>query len=203
MSDPIAPSPESLHELRRQIGGLVLTPDDADYGTAIASWNVVGIHRAAVVVIPEDASDVAAAVRFAADANLGIGVQATGHGFVLPVDGLLIVTFDESDAEAVSKPGGGLSLTYEGKSCCGQQPGPNLGAFPETVQSGRDTLTFESFGGDRIGTVLISPAIKPGIVSSEPYNHYALLKSLEDLFGISEHLGYAGQAGLKGFGRDV
>jgi hypothetical protein len=92
MSDPAAPSAESLNELRRRIGEQVLTPNDADYGTAIASWNVVGIHTPVVVVIPKDASDVAAAVRFAADANLGIGVQATGHGFVLPVDGLLIVT---------------------------------------------------------------------------------------------------------------
>jgi FAD binding domain len=44
------------------------------------------------VVIPADASDVAAAVRCAADAGLGIGVQSTGSGPVCQVDGMLIVT---------------------------------------------------------------------------------------------------------------
>ena len=34
------------------------------------------------------------------------------------------------------------------------------------------------------------------------YNHYSLLRSIEDLFGLS-HLGYAGQAGLASFGSDV
>jgi len=32
--------------------------------------------------------------------------------------------------------------------------------------------------------------------------HYALLRSLEDLFGL-DHLGFAAQAGLKPFGNDV
>jgi hypothetical protein len=50
--------------------------------------------------------------------------------------------------------------------------------------------------------VLISPFIKPGTVSKMPYNHYSLLRSLEDLFGL-DHLGYAGQAGLKAFGTDI
>ncbi|MDQ1361756.1 MAG: hypothetical protein QOJ44_2133 [Acidimicrobiaceae bacterium] len=92
MPDRPTPSPESLDELRRQVSGRVLTADDANYAIAIASFNVVAVHTPAVVVVAEDASDVAAAVRFAADADLGVGVQATGHGSVLPVDGLLIVT---------------------------------------------------------------------------------------------------------------
>jgi phosphatidylinositol-3-phosphatase len=39
-------------------------------------------------------------------------------------------------------------------------------------------------------------------VSNVPYNHYSLLRSIEDVFGLA-HLGYAGQAGLASFGRDV
>jgi hypothetical protein len=50
--------------------------------------------------------------------------------------------------------------------------------------------------------VLVSPLIKPGTVSKTPYNHYALLKSIEDFFDL-RHLGYAGQKGLKSFGRDI
>ena len=43
-----------------------------------------------------------------------------------------------------------------------------------------------------------------------PYNHYSLLRTLEDLFGLSTggfdgkgHLGYAGAADQKAFGSDV
>jgi hypothetical protein len=57
-------------------------------------------------------------------------------------------------------------------------------------------------GGGRIGAVLISRFVKPGTVSNVPYNHYSLLRSIEDMFGL-DHLGYAGQQGLKPFGADV
>ena len=39
-------------------------------------------------------------------------------------------------------------------------------------------------------------------MSTDPYNHYSLLRSVEDNFGLP-HLGYAGQAGLQPFGADV
>jgi hypothetical protein len=48
----------------------------------------------------------------------------------------------------------------------------------------------------------LSRFIKPGTVSNVPYNHYSLLRSIEDVFGL-RHLGYAGQPGLASFGRDV
>ncbi len=57
-------------------------------------------------------------------------------------------------------------------------------------------------GGGRIGAVLLSPYIRPGTVSTRPYNHYALLRSVEDIFGL-DHLGFAGQKGLQPFGADV
>ena len=56
--------------------------------------------------------------------------------------------------------------------------------------------------GGRVGAVLLSRFIRPGTVSDAPYNHYSMLKSVEDLFSLP-HLGYAGQAGLAGFGTDV
>jgi hypothetical protein len=57
-------------------------------------------------------------------------------------------------------------------------------------------------GGGRTGTVAISPWVEPGSTNDSPYNHYSLLRSLEDLFGLA-HLGYAGQGGLRPFGSDV
>jgi len=50
--------------------------------------------------------------------------------------------------------------------------------------------------------VLLSPFIRPGTVSDTPYNHYSLLRSIEDIFRLS-HLGYAAQADLAIFGKDV
>jgi hypothetical protein len=50
--------------------------------------------------------------------------------------------------------------------------------------------------------VLLSPYIQPGSVNQTPYNHYSLLRSVEDIFGLP-HLAFAAQDGLKPFGADV
>jgi len=91
-------------------------------------------------------------------------------------DGLLIVTFDEgTDAAA----------------CCG-----------ETKPAGAPQPGKFGPGGGRIGAVVVSPFVKAGSVSNVPYNHYSLLRSIEDWFGLP-HLGYADQHGLSAFGADV
>ena len=83
--------------------------------------------------------------------------------------------------------------------------------------------THPTPGGGDTGSVLISPFIKPGTVSTTFYNHYSWLRTMEDLFNVSSgddhtvlpagtvsggldgqgHIGYAAQAGLRPFGRDV
>lgn len=93
-------------------------------------------------------------------------------------DGLLIVTFDEA-------------MNSDATSCCNEPTGPNT---PSPGISGP--------GGGRIGAVLVSPFIKGGTVNDTPYNHYSMLRSVEDLLGLP-YLGYAGQTGLKAFGTDV
>jgi hypothetical protein len=50
--------------------------------------------------------------------------------------------------------------------------------------------------------VLLSPFIAPGTVSAEDYNHYSLLRSVEDAFALP-HLGYAAAPGLRPFGSDI
>ncbi|MGB8841678.1 MAG: alkaline phosphatase family protein, partial [Aliidongia sp.] len=76
-------------------------------------------------------------------------------------------------------------------------------AFPQrNSYKGNDYIT-QSFGGDRIGAVLISPFIGPGTTSTTGYNHYSLLKTLEDLFHLGGHLGYAAQNELPRFGADI
>jgi hypothetical protein len=122
-------------------------------------------------------------------------------------DGLLIITFDEADIEydydAATKT---LSVTGgDATACCNEQPGPNVPAYRADAGGARTAINGPGLigaGGGRIGAIMLSPFIKPGTLSQRPYNHYSLLKSVEDMFGLA-HLGFAGQSGLQGFGPDI
>lgn len=114
-------------------------------------------------------------------------------------DGLIIITFDEGGYTLSTTSSGGFAIAFQGQTCCSEQPGPNLGSYPQSSTFGPYTLTYGSYGGDRTGTVLLSPMLKAGTVSNIPFNHYSMLKSLEDNFGTKSYLGYAGQPGLISF----
>lgn len=123
-------------------------------------------------------------------------------------DGLIIINFDEGGSGEIEQTALGTTVTVYGTSCCNQQQGPNLpGKYPvitTQLSHGRVvTKKILGFGGDRPGALLLSKYIRPGTVTETPYNHYSLLKSLEQIFGIHEYLGYAGQQGLTPFGRDI
>lgn len=123
-------------------------------------------------------------------------------------DGLIIINFDEGGSGKIQKTITGTVVTVDGASCCHQQEGPNLDTkYPEVVtrtsHGRRITERTLGFGGDRPGALLLSKYIRPGTVSNVPYNHYSLLKSLEQIFGIPGYLGYAGQKSLIAFGRDI
>lgn len=49
---------------------------------------------------------------------------------------------------------------------------------------------------------MISHWTRGGTWSTTPYNHYSLLASIEEIFGLP-YLGYANAAGLNPFGLDV
>jgi hypothetical protein len=104
--------------------------------------------------------------------------QITRSPAFLEQSGLLIIAFDES-------------ATTDTSSCCGEIPGP-----------GSPLPGITGFGGGDTGAVLLSPCIAPGTVSGTPYNHYAMLRSVEDIFGLG-HIGYAQLPGEASFGSDV
>ncbi len=122
----------------------------------------------------------------AADAFLQRTVPGIIASPAFQKDGLILVTFDE--AEAAGKGA-------DSDSCCHQPTGPNTPSPGGLLTPGP--------GGGRIGAIALSPYITPGTTSTVPYNHYAFLRSMEDTFGIAEHLGYANQFGLAAFGDDV
>lgn len=95
-------------------------------------------------------------------------------------DGLLLITADESDSPIV-----------DSTACCNEQPGPN------TTRPG-----LVGPGGGLIGALAISRWTKPDSWSTTPYNHYALLGSLAEIFRVKK-IGMARQAGLDTFGLDV
>lgn len=95
-------------------------------------------------------------------------------------DGVLIITFDEAEFE---------SADSDSTDCCNEIPGPNS-----------PTPGIAGPGGGRIGAVLLSPFIAPGTVNQNSYNHYSLLATIEDIFGLGR-LGFAETA--MSFGSDV
>jgi hypothetical protein len=93
--------------------------------------------------------------------------------------GMILVTFDESEESA--------------ESCCGEVNGPN------TPNNGGPK---KGSGGGKVGAVMVSPCVEPGTVSDSDYNHYSMLRWVEDNFGLG-HLANAAPAGVGSFGTDV
>jgi hypothetical protein len=98
------------------------------------------------------------------------------------------------------KQGGVIMITFDEGStstaCCGETAGKSP-SHPNVALPGGNGP-----GGGRVGAVLLSPFIKPGTVSTVPYNHYSMLRTIEDIFGVS-HLGDAAMPQAKPFGSDV
>lgn len=123
-------------------------------------------------------------------------------------NGLIIITFDEGSGGTIEGHGNHVVVTVHGRHCCHELEGPNLGRkYPIVIKSERHGMFITrrtlSYGGGRPGALLLSKYIRPSTVSDIPYDHYSLLKSLEEIFGIHHYLGYAGQKGLVAFGPDV
>jgi hypothetical protein len=88
--------------------------------------------------------------------------------------GLIVITVDEAPS----------SGEYgDSSSCCGQPTSyPNLAGVP--------AAPFSGHGGGTVGALLISPYVKGGTTSQEQFDHYSLLRTIEDLFSV-HHLGYS------------
>ena len=95
--------------------------------------------------------------------------------------GLILITFDEGTTDT---------------ACCGETSGISA-SHPNVAEPGMDGP-----GGGDVGLVALSPYIKPGTESTVDYNQYSLLRTVEDIFGLS-HLGDAAMPQVKSFGADV
>jgi len=77
----------------------------------------------------------------------------------------IVITFDEN---------GGDERKSGPQGCCGYDP-----------------KSIANFGGGRIPTLVITNHGPRHVKDATPYNHYSLLRTVEDAFGISEHLAHA------------
>ena len=116
-----------------------------------------------------------------ADAFLKTWVPKILASAAYKAGGMLVITFDEA----------GFGKTGDSTACCHTPASPNA---PKPGLNGP--------GGGRVGALVISTRTRPATTNATPYNHYALLCSMENVFGL-KHLGFAGAPGLTCFGQDV
>ncbi|MEU8635119.1 FAD-binding oxidoreductase [Amycolatopsis sp. NPDC048633] len=76
-----------------------LRPGQDGYAEEVAGFQTSIATQPAVVVAAETAEDVVAAVKYAAEHDLPVSVQSTGHGLTTGTDGLLISTRRLTDVE--------------------------------------------------------------------------------------------------------
>ena len=162
----------------------------------------------------------AASTTIADNAIVATDAGRTVSGSGIPAGALVSQVTDTPVTATASSEGGGfvdvgsftlVNSSGEALATTGPVSGVTLGARTPSSDPLYDA-TDETTGGGDTGSVLISPYIHPGSVSTVFYNHYSWLRTMEDLFkvkasspGIDKkgHIGYAAQPGLAPFGPDV
>lgn len=121
--------------------------------------------------------------------------------------GLIAITFDEAPQTGAHA---------DQSACCETPKYPNLPATGTTGTSGAAGASGAtgsgslsggqvepSGGGGRVGMLLLSPYVKAGSVDELGYyNHFSLLRSIEELFGL-KRLGYSANPALPAFDKIV
>ncbi|HET7120102.1 MAG TPA: alkaline phosphatase family protein [Solirubrobacterales bacterium] len=106
-------------------------------------------------------------------------------------DGGMIVITSAQARQGGEKP--------DPRSCCIAPAYPNLPPAPEEAVTGP---VRETGGGGQVGLLLISPFVEPGTTSETYFNHFSLLATIEELFGL-EKLGYAAEPAITGFDESI
>lgn len=115
------------------------------------------------------------------------------------------------EASPAYKEGGLIAITSaearqtgpvpDASSCCISPAYPNLPA--EAAPEAATGPVKSTGGGGRVGLLLLSPFVAPGMVNESGYfNHFSLLRSIEELFEL-EPLGYAAEEALTPFDSTV
>jgi FAD/FMN-containing dehydrogenase len=95
----------AVHTLPSVVRGRVLLPTDTDFDAARRPWNLAVEQPVVAVVEAADADDVAALVRHARSAGLGIAVQPNGHGATGRTDGTILLRTGKLDTLEIDPVG--------------------------------------------------------------------------------------------------
>jgi len=119
----------------------------------------------------------------AADAFLQKVVPQVLSSKAYKKNGLLAITVDDAPS---------TGEYADSSSCCGQPHFPNV---PAPIGA----AALSGGGGGQVGLLMLSPFIKKGGgLAQETYNHFSLLATVEQVFGLTK-LGYAGLSEVKPF----
>ncbi|MFD3450699.1 FAD-binding oxidoreductase [Streptomyces sp. NPDC058691] len=153
-------TPRELSGLRAAVAGPVLTREDGAYEAECAVFNLRQAIRPSIAVGATETGDVAAAVRFAAEHGLAVGVQNAAHQTVIPEEGddwMLITTRRMTDIvvdgrAATATVGAGVRWTdaLSATAKHGLAPivgsAPNVGIMGYTLGGGVSPLLGRSYG---------------------------------------------------------
>ncbi len=136
------------------LAGRLATQDESDWDEARQTWNIVADQQPAAVAFVEGPDDVSKVVRFAADNDLRVVGQSTGHGAVAlgPVGDTIVIKTErmrrvevDGDAQTARVEAGALALDVgeaaQAKGLC-SMPGssPDVGVVGFTLGGGLSWL---------------------------------------------------------------
>jgi phosphatidylinositol-3-phosphatase len=111
--------------------------------------------------------------------------------------GLIAITSDQAPQSGPNADSSGCCLTFS------SYPNLQSASAPPSTGTTAPAAAQTLPGGGKVGLLLISKYVKPDSVNAiGQYNHFSLLLSIEDLFGLKP-LGYAGAKGLLPFDKSI
>lgn len=170
---------------------LALRPGDPGYEEELAGFQTGFTQRPAVVFAAASADEVIAAVRYAADHALPIGVQATGHGLPGAFEGGVLVTTKRMDRVTLDPDARTVRVQAGvrwGQVVAAAEPyglaplngsAPSVGAVSYTLSGGLGILAREfGYAADRVRSLDLVTAdgrLRHVTRESDPDLYWALL----------------------------
>lgn len=127
----------------------------------------------------------------ASEEELKTIVPSIQSSFAYKDGGLIVITSAQAPQEGESA---------DSSACCISPEYPNLPPAESKEEAAGPVK--ETGGGGRVGAVLISPFIEAGTTSETYFNHFSLLATIEELFGL-EKIGYAAEPAITGFDESI
>lgn len=128
----------------------------------------------------------------ASEEELKTIVSSIQSSFAYKDGGLIVITSAQAPQEGEHA---------DSSACCVYPDYPNLPPVEAKAEAAPGPVE-ETGGGGRVGAVLLSPFIEAGTTSETYFNHFSLLATVEELFGL-EKIGYAAEPAITGFDESI